>query len=519
MTSEGGLSHSVGIVRIDQLTDTIEELRLTVTYWRQQKAPPLFLSGREWEHSCRAGFHDQNYCLLIIVVAHTQDYLLAARELLEEENIPFVSALLVPHPDEIPWVRQIYSLLPALEAAAERGVFDLNLKHGAGSVRYMLHSPAARSSAIKELLRRCSVVPKEQLAFHFEAIAQGCELALGAEVAESFRTYAHSDISVSLDADELHLVQNPYSVASTSVLSKGQDDFHETSFGKLIPASWLSCYFERWGLLGPPQPVEGLLDLNLSEHKAVFVLHSVQQRLVSLPRVSNGIIPSLSLPKSKEHVEGLKLRLLRVNSRAADGKRVPGTLNIFDRWGGKRALLTLLNSNFQSLVGLYNRYKVVRFEEVTRVVFFCKGNINRSAYAVARLKSLGFKNTISFGVSARPGDAASVEALERAAREGMSLLDHVATSLNDFEVCSGDLLVGFEAQQVRQVQAVFSHDSGAVQYTLAGLWSDTSLAFIQDPIVRSPEYFELCFNRISQAVEGLQKKLLSCRPNMEAATR
>ena len=144
----------------------------------------------------------------------------------------------------------------------------------------------------------------------------------------------------------------------------------------------------------------------------------------------------------------------------------------------------------------------IHWEDVTRIVFFCEGNICRSAYAIIKYRELhrNPKITIaSFGLSAPDGDIANSVALSAAQRRGVDLVGHRTSSFKREDFQSGDLLVGFEQGHLKRVEKRLNGVD--VQYlllpTLAG--KDGFIVF-HDPYGRSKYYFEKLFGLMDSAL-------------------
>jgi protein-tyrosine phosphatase len=140
---------------------------------------------------------------------------------------------------------------------------------------------------------------------------------------------------------------------------------------------------------------------------------------------------------------------------------------------------------------------------VERLVFVCKGNICRSAYAEAVARSLGVE-AVSCGLDAIDGAPADEMAASAAQHRGFSLDDHNSTSVSHLELRETDLLVAMEPWQSDYLKV---NHFGRHQRTLLGLWSRPVLPHLQDPFGSSPEYFDKCFENIEKSVNEIAKKI------------
>jgi len=172
-------------------------------------------------------------------------------------------------------------------------------------------------------------------------------------------------------------------------------------------------------------------------------------------------------------------------------------------YGSRRGFVKTWWSRAQNLAGFYRGFRDVDWEEVERVVFVCKGNICRSAYAEAKAAMLGSK-AASYGLATRPDLPANERAIEVAARRGVALERHRTTPIDKYVPESGDLLVAMEPWQADSLISRYGTDSAC---TLIGLWGQPATPHIQDPYGATPEYFNHCFNNIDTAVNEILGKI------------
>lgn len=194
---------------------------------------------------------------------------------------------------------------------------------------------------------------------------------------------------------------------------------------------------------------------------------------------------------------------------------MPSPGNTLDKYltvtyGGKKALARLTWNALRVCIGAFERYQAVDWNRVSRVVFVCKGNICRSAFAEKRFRRLGMK-AASAGLDADPGKPADAMATRVARRMGTDLSAHRSTHIAQFQLQEGDLLVAFEPEHADQLRQR-SPDSPGVQITLLGLWSPSPpMAYLHDPYGSPEAYFETCFKRIEGGLRGLQTRCFHAR--------
>lgn len=172
------------------------------------------------------------------------------------------------------------------------------------------------------------------------------------------------------------------------------------------------------------------------------------------------------------------------------------------RFGGKKPFLNAIAHALASLGKHYQHYQQVDLQRVRRLVFICKGNICRSAYADMRTRSLNLPSA-SAGLAADPGTPADPRASSTARKRGIDLSPHRSNTLTTLGVQAGDLLIAFEPGHAKELERRLDGRND-VQFTLLGLWHTSGTwAYIQDPYGLSEDYFAHCFNRIDNGLERL----------------
>jgi protein-tyrosine phosphatase len=175
---------------------------------------------------------------------------------------------------------------------------------------------------------------------------------------------------------------------------------------------------------------------------------------------------------------------------------------IHEKYGGKRAWLrTHAYRLMDSLRLLPSGPAKPRLSKFSRLVFACQGNICRSPYGEARARQLGISSA-SFGLDADNGKEANLSAANVARQRGLALDCHRATHLSKFPFQAGDLILVFEPQQLEQLIS-----PGAlpefVAVDLLGRWCSPAFPYLHDPYGLDDAYFNICFNRIDQALARL----------------
>jgi protein-tyrosine phosphatase len=145
---------------------------------------------------------------------------------------------------------------------------------------------------------------------------------------------------------------------------------------------------------------------------------------------------------------------------------------------------------------------------VYRLVFVCKGNICRSAYAHALACEKGLA-AASCGVETTANLPADDIARRVAATRGVSLDDHRTSRWADLELTSNDLVLAMEPWHVGSLRERVA-DVGA-QVGLLGLWAQPGRRTIVDPYGRPEADFRACFDLIDAAVNRLADTLTAAR--------
>lgn len=154
-------------------------------------------------------------------------------------------------------------------------------------------------------------------------------------------------------------------------------------------------------------------------------------------------------------------------------------------------------------LGWYHKYCGVDWGSVERLVFVCKGNICRSAFAEAVARSLGM-DAVSCGLQTVMSAPASDDATVTARKMGHRLEEHRTMPIMYLVLRKTDLLVAMEPWQAEYIgqELVRPH-----AYTLLGLWSRPVLPHIQDPHGAPPAYFDRCFSYIENSVHEIVEKI------------
>jgi len=173
------------------------------------------------------------------------------------------------------------------------------------------------------------------------------------------------------------------------------------------------------------------------------------------------------------------------------------------RYGSRRGFARTFWYRLYFLTGGYRRYRQVEWESVKRLVFVCKGNICRSAYAEAVARALEIES-ISCGIHTGNGLPANEDAIRTAAMKGVDLTEHRTTPIQSLVFGHGDLLLVMEPWQIKYLGQELGKEC---RCSLLGLWGNPVNPHIQDPFGSSPAYFNSCFNYIEKSVHEIARKI------------
>lgn len=135
---------------------------------------------------------------------------------------------------------------------------------------------------------------------------------------------------------------------------------------------------------------------------------------------------------------------------------------------------------------------------IKRLVFVCRGNISRSAYADQLAKQSGLRSA-SFGLNTDGGAPADPIATKLGNARGLDMAAHISASVADYEPQAGDLLL---AMEVRQLVALENNPkTRELPRLLLGSFCETP--HLHDPFTLSADFYKSCFFRIDRALIAL----------------
>jgi len=182
---------------------------------------------------------------------------------------------------------------------------------------------------------------------------------------------------------------------------------------------------------------------------------------------------------------------------------------IVERYGSRRGFVRAYWHRLLYLLGRYRKYRRIDWSAIDRVVFVCKGNICRSAFAEAVARSLGVES-ISCGISTIVAAPANLDAIRTARELGYDLEGHKTTPIMYLALKKTDLLVAMEPWHA---DFLVRHLYRSHHYTMLGLWPRPVLPCVPDPYGLSPSYFKKCFTYIEKSVNEIVTELKKSRAN------
>lgn len=192
-------------------------------------------------------------------------------------------------------------------------------------------------------------------------------------------------------------------------------------------------------------------------------------------------------------------------SQGLRGQKLTERLNalVEINYGTFRGFVRLCFGELDFILGRLKPFTEINPEKVSRLVFVCLGNINRSAFADVVAKNCGVR-VASIGLSTTTGAPAYRKALDFAPIFGHQLDNHRATDFLDYAYQPGDLLL---AMEVRHAWELVRRGIPKESIALLGHWSKPHRIHIHDPHTLSDRYFPTCFAIIHSGVLALVDEL------------
>jgi len=141
------------------------------------------------------------------------------------------------------------------------------------------------------------------------------------------------------------------------------------------------------------------------------------------------------------------------------------------------------------------------------VLFVCTGNTCRSPMCEGYLRSLCEKSgrtdihAASAGLSAHPGDPASLHAREVMRQYSADISGHAARGVDSSAVSQADLILAMTGSHLKNLRSAFPEAADKVRLLLE--YADQPGADVPDPFGGSFQMYDSCFRKMKQAIDNL----------------
>jgi len=170
------------------------------------------------------------------------------------------------------------------------------------------------------------------------------------------------------------------------------------------------------------------------------------------------------------------------------------------RFGGKRGFFLYCKYSFHQFVfRRYENYMHLPNTPIKRVVFVCKGNICRSAFAEAVFKTVSDLPVCSFGLDTTTGCPAHPPVIDAASKLGYDLSTHSTTNITEFISRVGDLYVCMEVGHISLLEIQMPTRN----LILLGAKASRKSVHIHDPYSGTAAYIDNALNYIKHATINL----------------
>lgn len=170
---------------------------------------------------------------------------------------------------------------------------------------------------------------------------------------------------------------------------------------------------------------------------------------------------------------------------------------------------TIIKRSLCNLIGLikYTTKERNSFDKIFKIIFICKGNICRSAFAEYYIKTiypnLEVLDITSCGLEAAYGAPSPPEAIAAAKELNIDLTLHRSRALSHYDISSADIILLMEYNQYFFIQEIFPECK--LKICLLSDFSPTIeriFCNIYDPYGHGISEFRNCFKRIQRALDN-----------------
>lgn len=147
----------------------------------------------------------------------------------------------------------------------------------------------------------------------------------------------------------------------------------------------------------------------------------------------------------------------------------------------------------------------------SHIIFVCKGNICRSAFAEHYLKRLMSSEKCridSCGLDASEGIPSPPEAVDVGAEFGTDLRAHRSKGLMSCDLENADVIVPMEYKQYKALVSMFPAQKKRIKLLREfAPWPQRFICNIHDPFGLGKDEFRLCFRVIQKALHGIEREV------------
>ena len=177
----------------------------------------------------------------------------------------------------------------------------------------------------------------------------------------------------------------------------------------------------------------------------------------------------------------------------------------------KRTIRRFLYNVYHSTQYYFIRNRLIASANYGQVVFICRGNICRSAFAEYYLKSiLQAPNVIieSCGLDVDQGNTSPEHAIQAAKDYNLSLVNHTSKGLSKCDLLNSDLIVLMDFKQLLRFKRLYPHlaERAALLKDFSP-WPVRLFCNIYDPFGWDEKEFKSCFRKMKRPLDRLAKRL------------
>jgi protein-tyrosine phosphatase len=176
----------------------------------------------------------------------------------------------------------------------------------------------------------------------------------------------------------------------------------------------------------------------------------------------------------------------------------------------KRQSRLFLKNLYESvLYGFSRRLRVAASPK--KIVFVCKGNICRSAFAEYLLRSETKGKLLSIdscGLDVNMRASSPWEALNAAKKFGLDLEDHLSKGWENCDLENADMILAMEFWQYKKLVEYFPYKKENIRLLREFTsFPENMLCNIYDPFGQSEKKFEKCFLQIKRSIDNINARV------------